>query len=192
MNPFIERHQDNITRVLTCFDRVVVTGSLPHFGHADALARFLGFHGIKLFDFPRWAEPLRDELRHHADAIAVEAGLEIEFIRQHKTFRKKDRIKAILAERGDHPDLVHIFSVMEACSSFCPWHDKQAGHRKWRKSFSANTQICCSTLHADTRLLPELFSHLQHIVFSSFIFCQLFFITSCFFDNFIIFTKFSL
>ena len=59
-----------------------------------------------------------------------EAGLEIEFIRQHKAFRKEARIKAILAERGDHPGLVHIFSAMEACASFRPWHDKQTHHTR--------------------------------------------------------------
>jgi hypothetical protein len=128
MNPFVERHQDKITGVLSCFDRVVITGTLPDIGHADALTRFLGFHGVKLFDFPRWAEPLRDELRQHAEQLAAEAGLKIEFIRQHKAFRKEERIKAILAERGEHPGLVHIFSAMEACSSFRPWHDKQTHH----------------------------------------------------------------
>jgi hypothetical protein len=130
MNPFIERHQEKITGVLSCFDLVVITGTLPDIGHADALARFLSYHGIKLFDFPRWAEPLRDELRQHAERLAVEAGLEIEFIRRHKAFRKEDRIQAILAERGDHPGLVHIFSAMEACSAFRPCYDKQTQHTR--------------------------------------------------------------
>jgi hypothetical protein len=128
MNPFIERHQEKITGVLSCFDRVVITGTLPDIGHADVLARFLSYHGIKLFDYPRWAEPLRDELHQHAERLAVEAGLEIEFIRRHKAFRKEDRIPAILAQRGDHPGLVHIFSAMGACSAFRPWYDKQTQH----------------------------------------------------------------
>jgi len=33
----------------------------------------------------------------------TEAGLQIEFIRNHKAFRKEARIKEILAERGEHP-----------------------------------------------------------------------------------------
>jgi hypothetical protein len=81
-----------------------------------------------LFDYPRWAESLRDELRSHAEQLAVDAGIEIEFIRSHKAFRKEDRIKAIVAERGDHPGLVHIFSAMESCTAYRPWYDKQKGH----------------------------------------------------------------
>jgi hypothetical protein len=41
MNPFTERHQEKITGVLSCFDLVVINGTLPDIGHADALTRFL-------------------------------------------------------------------------------------------------------------------------------------------------------
>jgi hypothetical protein len=128
MNAFVERHQDKIAGVLSCFDRVVIAGTLPDIGHAGAMAGWLSYHKIRLFDYPRWAEPLRDELRDHAEQLAAEASLEIEFIRRHKAFRKEDRIKAIIAERGDHPGLVHIFSAMEACTAYRPWHDKKKGH----------------------------------------------------------------
>jgi len=42
-------------------------------------------------------------------------------------FRKEDRVQRILAERGDAPGLVHVFSAMESCSSYRPWHDKASG-----------------------------------------------------------------
>jgi len=128
MNPFVERHQDMIAGVISCFDRVVITGTLPDIGYAKALAGYLTYHKIRLFDFPRWAETLRNELRANAETVAAEAGLEIEFIRHYKSFRKEKRIKEILAERGDHPGLVHVFSAMEACPSFRPWHDKASHH----------------------------------------------------------------
>ncbi|MCP3878629.1 MAG: MarR family transcriptional regulator [Sulfitobacter sp.] len=124
MNPFVQRHQDKISGVLSCFDRVILTGTLPDIAHAGAMAGFLSYRHIRLFDFTQWAEPLRDELRQNAEHLAAEAGLEIEFIRRLKTFRKEERVKAIITERGDHPGLVHVFSAMEACSSFRPWYDK--------------------------------------------------------------------
>ena len=128
MNAFVQRHQEKITAVLSCFDRVVITGTLPDIGYAGAMAGYLSYHNIRLFDYPRWAEPLRDKLRDHAEQLANKAGIEIEFIRRHKAFRKEDRIKAIIAERGDHPGLVHIFSAMEACTAYRPWYDKQKKH----------------------------------------------------------------
>ncbi|MEI8190795.1 MAG: MarR family transcriptional regulator [candidate division NC10 bacterium] len=126
MPTFIERHADKIRGVLSCFDRVVLTGTLPDLCHADAMARFLGARQIRLFDYPRFAEPFREELRTRAERLAAEHGLTIDFIRR-RTFRKEDRIKTILARRGDHPGLVHIFSAMEPCPSFKPWHDKRSG-----------------------------------------------------------------
>ena len=124
MNPFVERHQEQIAGVLTCWDRVIITGTLPEICHAEALARYLSQRDIRLFDYPRWAEPFRHQLRAHAEQVAEEAGLEIEFIRRHDSFRKEARIKEILAQRGEQPGLVHIFSAMEACPTFKPWHDK--------------------------------------------------------------------
>lgn len=62
------------------------------------MASYLSKLGIRLFDFPRWAERLRDALRKNAEGIAAEAGQPIEFIRKSKAFRKEDRIQAILEE----------------------------------------------------------------------------------------------
>ena len=55
MNPFIERHQDSISGVLSCFDRVVITGTLPDICYAGAMAGFLSYHKIRIFDYPNWA-----------------------------------------------------------------------------------------------------------------------------------------
>jgi len=137
VNRFVERHRAKIAGVLSCFDRVVITGTLPDICHAEAMAGHLRARDIRLFDFPRWAEPLREVIRENAERIAAEAGLEIDFIRR-KDFRKEERIKQIVRERGDHPGLVHVFSAMEACRSYKPWHDKKTG-----KTFLRPTEGKC-------------------------------------------------
>lgn len=43
------------------------------------------------------------------------------------TFRKQDRIQQILATRSNRPGPVHIFSAMEPCPTYEPWHDKKTG-----------------------------------------------------------------
>ncbi len=65
----------------------------------------------------------RLELRDHAGSVAKKHGLEIEFIKK-KNFRKEQRIRSIVEQRGDAPGLVHIFSAVESCTAFKPWHDK--------------------------------------------------------------------
>ena len=58
--------------------------------------------------------------------MAADNGLEIEHSGK-KNFRKDDKIKKVLQERGDHPGLVWIFSAREPCATYKPWHDKQSG-----------------------------------------------------------------
>lgn len=126
-----ERYADKIAGVLSCYDRVVIQGTLPTFCYAEGMAGFLRTNSIRIFDYPRFAEPLRNELRENAERIAKENRLEIEFIRK-KNFRKEDRIREILKARGTHPGLVHIFSAMEPCSTYQPWHDKKT-HKTFLK-----------------------------------------------------------
>ena len=135
MTPIEDRYADKILGTLSCFDRVVLTGTLVDIGHAGAMAATLTARKFRLFDYARFAEPLRDEIRANAERLAAEQGLTIEYL-QRKNFRKEERIKAILAERGDQPGLVHIFSAMESCASFRPWHDK-ASHQTFLKSREA-------------------------------------------------------
>ncbi len=122
-----ERYKDKIDGVLACYDRIVIHGNIPMLCFDGGMTSYLYQNNIKIFDYPNWANVLREELREHAEQIATENGLKIEFIRKIDAFRKDDRIQAIIRERGAHPGLVHIFSAMETCTSYKPWHDKQTG-----------------------------------------------------------------
>jgi hypothetical protein len=121
-----ERYANNLDGVLSCYDRIVITGSLQPFCYAQGMTRYLYQQGIRIFDYPKFAEPLRERLRENAEALAEANGVKIEFIRK-KDFRKENRVQQILKQRGDQPGLVHIFGAMEACSSYRPWHDKTTG-----------------------------------------------------------------
>ena len=133
MANLIERHRNDIRGVLSCLDRVVIQGTIPSICHPKAMATMLDSRGIRLFDYTQFVQPFRDAIRAHAEKIAAGEGVTVEYIRKMKTFRKEDRIQQILAERGDHPGLVHIFSAMEPCSSYEPWHDKATGNTFLRR-----------------------------------------------------------
>lgn len=121
-----DRYAPRILGVLSCFDRILVMGTLPDICHADAFTRELNRRHVRIFDYTRFATPLRDAIRDNAERLAEEHGVVIEHIRRIKAFRKEDRVQQILAERGTQPGLVHIFSAMETCTSFKPWHDKRS------------------------------------------------------------------
>jgi hypothetical protein len=89
-------------------------------------------HQIRIFDYPKWAEPLRDGLRANMERIAADNEIGIEFVRSRKSFRKEDRVKEILERRGEQPGVVCILSAMEPCGSYKPWHDKKT-HKTYLK-----------------------------------------------------------
>jgi len=53
-----------------------------------------------LTDYPRFAQPFREELRENAERLARESGIAIEHIRK-KNIRKEDLVKAVLEPSGD-------------------------------------------------------------------------------------------
>jgi len=131
MTPLLKRYEGQISGVLSCWDRVVIQGTLPGLCFADGMTNYLRSRGIRIFDYPRWAEPLRDELRENAERLAKESGVEIEFVRK-ATCRKEARVQEVLSQRGNEPGLVHIISAMESCHTYKPWHDKKT-HRTFLK-----------------------------------------------------------
>jgi len=105
---------------------MLVFGTLPKVCFAGGMTSFLYERKIRIFDYPKFAEPFRNRIRENAEKMAAEGGIEIEFIRK-RNFRKEDRVKEILAGRGEQAGLVCIFSAMEPCSTYKPWHNKQTG-----------------------------------------------------------------
>lgn len=122
-----ERRSEQIAGVLSCYDRLLIQGTLPGLCYAEGMTGYLYAHQIRIFEYAQWAQPLRETLRKNAERLAAENGLEIEFIRRSKSFRKEDKIHQVLKQRGEHPGLVWIFSAMEPCSTYRPWHDKTTG-----------------------------------------------------------------
>lgn len=127
MELLTERYQDLIAGKISCFDRIVIQGNLSGWGYAGGMTSFLYSNNIKIFDYPSFAASLREDIRLNAEEIAKENNIEIEFIRKIKAFRKESRIKEIIEKRGNHSGLVHIFSAMETCTCYRPWHDKEIG-----------------------------------------------------------------
>lgn len=121
-----DRYADQLDGILSCYDRIVITGSLMPLCYAQGMTHYLYQQGTRIFDYPKFAEPLREHLRENAETLAESHGVKIEYIRK-KDERKENRIRKILRERGEQPGLVHIFGAMEACPSYRPWHDKTTG-----------------------------------------------------------------
>ena len=136
-----ERYCDDLDGVVSCYDRVVITGNIQPFCYAQGMTQYLYQQGIRIFDYAKFAESLRERIRENAEELAQTNGVEIEFIRK-KDFRKENRIQQILTRRGDQPGLVHIFGCMGFCSSYRPWHNKVTG-----KTYLKSDRSKCMTYY---------------------------------------------
>lgn len=122
-----DRYAANLHGVLSCYDRIIVTGTLPGACYAGGMTSLLYSRGIRIFDYARFAEPLRDRIRERAQQVCEANGVSIEHVSK-SHIRKEDLVARVLATRGDAPGLVHVISAMESCPSYRPWLDKSNGH----------------------------------------------------------------
>jgi len=121
-----DRYKQLIKGTTSCFDRIIISGTLPVICFAEGMTGYLYSKSVRIFDYPKFAEPYKEELRANAEAIATENDIEIEFVRN-STARKEDIVSKAIAKNGKTQGLLYILSAMEACPTYKPWHDKKTG-----------------------------------------------------------------
>lgn len=122
-----DKYADLIYGTLTCYDRMIIQGYIPGWSHAEAMTGYLKANGIRIFDYSSFSQPFTEQILQNAQRIADENDIEIEFIRKLHAFRKDDRIQQIISDTGKTEGLIHIFSAIERCNTYKPWHDKATG-----------------------------------------------------------------
>lgn len=114
-HPFLEKHQDKITGVLECFDRIIFKGYLP-ISSPEAMESFLARQGILLKDFKRFVSRCSKTIKDHGFQMATDARRPFIYL---KTATRKEEQARAIAQR-DHiiEGLVCVFSLLESCQSF--------------------------------------------------------------------------
>ena len=75
-----ERFEQEMEGVLSCYDRIVISGNLQPFCYAQGMTRYLYQKGIRIFDYAQFAEPFRERIRENAEKQAEKNGIKIKFI----------------------------------------------------------------------------------------------------------------
>ena len=123
-NLFKSKYQDDILGTNSCFDRIVLKGSLIPISYEKGLNQFLSANNILLKNFVAYAKDLAETLKENAKSIAREEGVQYYYI-NHSKFDKEEYIKSILKERGSHPGLVAVLSALELDNSFDIFKNKE-------------------------------------------------------------------
>ena len=146
--PFSLPSSPPLPGVLSCYDRIVMTGTLPQVCYAAGYDKLSFDAQAFRFSITR-ALPSRCAIaiRARAAELVAAPGIEIEHLAK-AHIRKEDVVAKVIARRGDHPGLVHVISAMEACASYKPWHDKASG-RTFLKPDAASA--CTTTFTSSIR-----------------------------------------
>jgi len=129
MELLTDRYKEEISGELSCYDRIILKGTLPTICYAEGMTGYLYKNNILIFSYKKFVVSLRDKLKSHAEQLASSNGLRVDFIRSRKE-RKEDIVRKHFD--GKKTGLVYILSAMEACPSYIPWHDKMS-HKNYVK-----------------------------------------------------------
>jgi hypothetical protein len=70
-----ERYKNDLQGILSCYDRIVITGTLPSACYARGMTSHLYAQQIKVFDYAKeFADPLRNNIRENAQMLAKAHG----------------------------------------------------------------------------------------------------------------------
>lgn len=124
---FIKKYASKIGGTISCYDRIVLKGTLPSVSHAGAMTNLLYRKGLLLKDITEYTNPLRQELHENAKKLSTQYGVPIEFIRKTSKVRKEDLVQKSINRSGKTSGLVCILSAMESCRNYVYRYDKSTG-----------------------------------------------------------------
>lgn len=124
-NKFIKKYKDKIWGSISCYDRVIIGGSLNMWGYKDGMFSYLMRNNIRIMDFEKYGKGYTDRLKENIKQIAKMASVEIENIRNPGKFDKEKDIKKAIEKTNKQEGIIKIYSSMEISSSYEPhWNDK--------------------------------------------------------------------
>ncbi len=98
MELITKSYSEKIDFVIGCFNRLVFTGTLSEISYAKGMNLYLYKNDVRVFDYPRFAEPFKNTIRENAERLGKENGVSIEFIRK-AHIRKEDVIAEWIRQR---------------------------------------------------------------------------------------------
>jgi hypothetical protein len=126
MDAFTQRFGGRIEGLLAAFDQLTITGTLPDIAHPKAMARELRRRGLRLWDFPTFAEEQANGVREGVEALAAHHQVQVEQLR-----KGQSPAGAVIHTPPEdvtaEATLLRAFATYEPCTSFRPWRGNPGG-----------------------------------------------------------------
>jgi hypothetical protein len=112
MNQFIMKHRDEITGVLSGFDRVAFRGWLRSLSYPEGMMRYLSMNDVRLVDFGAHVQQVSERLKEAVRAHAEASGRPVQYLASADA-DKEALARAIAARDGISEGLVCLLSCIE-------------------------------------------------------------------------------
>jgi len=142
---FVRKHQDKISGVPSCFDRVILRGHLP-LSYSRGVEGFLYQQGVPLKEFKNYAPQLAERIKAHVKGRVLAAGAPYRHLPTKEPMEEQAR--RLAQEQGIRAGIVCGFSQLEVCGTFrLEWSD-QLRRLHLRKDFRKCTVLYVFLMHA--------------------------------------------
>jgi hypothetical protein len=127
VNKFIAKHQDQISGVLSGFDRLVFRGTLRSIAYAGGMNQYLSSNHVLLKDFGEHVEQVSQKLKTASLAEAVATGRPVRYLASAKA-SKENIARRVALEDDIHQGLVCVLTSVEPCRSFEIYRNRETKH----------------------------------------------------------------
>ena len=124
MHEFIAKYQDQISGVLTGFDRLVFRGHLRALSYPGGMNQYLASNGILLKQFGAHVEAVRKQLKEASLEAAHAARRPVEYLGSAQV-SKEQRARGIAARDEVKEGLVCVLTSVEPCQSFEVYRNRE-------------------------------------------------------------------
>jgi len=127
VHKFIAKHQEQISGVLSGFDRLVLRGTLRSIAHAAGMNQYLYDSEILLKNFGSHVEQVSQRLKTASLAEAAAARRPVRYLAS-SALSKEDIARRISAEDGITNGLVCVLTCVEPCRTFEIYRNRDTKH----------------------------------------------------------------
>ncbi|MBI2417502.1 MAG: winged helix-turn-helix transcriptional regulator, partial [Ignavibacteriales bacterium] len=115
---FLEKYKEDIAGVISCYDRVVIRGTLPAMAYEGAINNHLQQNHIFVKDFTKYAKEKRDIIIKHIEAFAIENNVPLINVHTPRTYKKELEIQKLIVANEITTGYVAILKVVESCRTY--------------------------------------------------------------------------
>lgn len=133
MLSFVQRHREQVTGVLSGFDRLRFRGTLRVLAHVGGMMDYLWHKQVPLTRFKDYVCQTTRRLREATEALAQRAGQRVRYVAS-STLSKEDLVRDMAEREGRDEGLLAVLSCVEPCRSYELHRNRQTKHLDLRNS----------------------------------------------------------